>query len=344
MANNNNSKNDEIKQNQILTRELLEEWLPVFKDGLKAKAELSKNGGNLSRQERVTLRKRVRLGEQAYSELLEPIMKLASNVIKREISRPRSFHLVLDEESLYSVAREGIYLALQRIELDKLGSSNVNLILQYINTKVSREALKQESAYGLPSARLLLFRKIAAVRQALTNKMNAEPTDEEVLAYFKSGKADWKTVNGRKGSNNQPFKANQKITLEDIKEQHEVNDGQKFKFPITDELAINRALDENNILYEEKSVEDEIDAKAFWQAYFNMLELSQLDRWCVAKTLMLYPVKETPLSVNITQKYMSKITREFINRAKQPKSDLRTFAKNYETKHGTGFWSLFVQK
>lgn len=306
------------------------------------------NAGNsndkieLSRAEKIELNHAVTEGEKAFEIMLKPIMKVCKKIIKKEVDKPRSFQVIIDSESLKNAAQEGVLIALRKLDLSKMKNSNINLIMQYVTAKVSREALKQESSVGISPSKLRLYKKIAAVRDVIRKKNGVEPSDEEVLEYFKSGQADFHSMNGRVGSNFQPFKENQKIKLKDIIEQHNIDKGHPFKFPVTDTAEIDSEIRiENNELDNKITQQDE--AEHFWRAYMDYIGVSLKDQNVIARDLRLFELPAAEIRKIPSAEFDDRMCNDFMKLIQNRKGKIREFSQEYLVNHGDGFWHVFAE-
>lgn len=306
------------------------------------------NAGNsndkieLSRAEKIELNHAVTEGEKAFEIMLKPIMKVCKKIIKKEVDKPRSFQVIIDSESLKNAAQEGVLIALRKLDLSKMKNSNINLIMQYVTAKVSREALKQESSVGISPSKLRLYKKIAAVRDVIRKKNGVEPSDEEVLEYFKSGQADFHSMNGRVGSNFQPFKENQKIKLKDIIEQHNIDKGHPFKFPVTDTAEIDSEIRiENNELDNKITQQDE--AEQFWRAYMDYIGVSLKDQNVIARDLRLFELPAAEIRKIPSAEFDDRMCNDFMKLIQNRKGKIREFSQEYLVNHGDGFWHVFAE-
>lgn len=296
----------------------------------------------LSRAEKIELNHAVTEGEKAFEIMLKPIMKVCKKIIKKEVDKPRSFQVIIDSESLKNAAQEGVLIALRKLDLSKMKNSNINLIMQYVTAKVSREALKQESSVGISPSKLRLYKKIAAVRDVIRKKNGIEPSDEEVLEYFKSGQADFHSMNGRVGSNFQPFKENQKIKLKDIIEQHNIDKGHPFKFPVTDTAEIDSEIRiENNELDNKITQQDE--AEQFWRAYMDYIGVSLKDQNVIARDLRLFELPAAEIRKIPSAEFDDRTCNDFMKLIQNRKGKIREFSHEYLVNHGDGFWHVFAE-
>lgn len=337
-------------QEPPVNKELFEKWLPIFKDGVAAKERLSHDGedgyAKLTRHEKAELRHKQYEGEKAFAYLYERIMVVASVVVKKELEKPRAFHVIIEESDLNAAAYEGIYAGLMKLDLDKMKKSSMNLIMQYVTMKVSREALRMEASVGISPSKLRLFKKIAAVRRSMREQLGYDPTDEEVLEYFHSGKADYKTMNGKAGSNQVRFKSNAAIRLKDIQDQRKLDDGHPFHTPITDEKTIDASISiEDNDF--QNAIEAQDSAQRFWNAYMDYIGIPVIQQAAIISELKLYDISGMTelrkLAAKTDEKTSKQITRDFIKLVQNEAGCIQDFSKHYMDEYGEGFWHIFAE-
>lgn len=337
-------------QEPPVNKELFEKWLPIFKDGVAAKERLSHDGedgyAKLTRQDKAELRRKQYEGEKAFAYLYERIMVVASVVVKKELEKPRAFHVIIEESDLNAAAYEGIYAGLMKLDLDKMKKSSMNLIMQYVTMKVSREALRMEASVGISPSKLRLFKKIAAVRRSMREQLGYDPTDEEVLEYFHSGKADYKTMNGKAGSNQVRFKSNAAIRLKDIQDQRKLDDGHPFHTPITDEKTIDASISiEDNDF--QNAIEAQDSAQRFWNAYMDYIGIPVIQQAAIISELKLYDISGMTelrkLAAKTDEKTSKQITRDFIKLVQNEAGCIQDFSKHYMDEYGEGFWHIFAE-
>lgn len=341
-------KND--KPELPVNREMLEKWLPVFQQGEAAKERLSHDGedghGRLTEKERVELRRQQHDGEKAFAYLSDRIMVVASAIVRKELDRPRSFHVLIEEADLNAAAYEGIYVGLKKLDLDKMKKSNLNLIMQYVTMKVSREALKMEASFGISPSKLRLFKKIAAVRRSMREQLGYDPSDEEVLEYFHSGKADYRSMNGRAGSNHVRYKSNASMRLKDIQDQRRLDQGHPFHTPVTDEKSIDSSVHVSDTEFQDM-LEQQDETQAFWTAYMDYMRIPAVQQAAIALELKLYDMDGMPgmkkLALQTDEKTARQLTRDFIRLIQHERGRIRDFSKAYMDEYGDGFWHVFAE-
>lgn len=351
---------------------LYEENLPVFQEGLRAREILgSADASKLTRAERTVLRGRVHAGDEAFTRIYEATKWVSRRIVREEMSRPRSFHVLLDEEELMQAAMEGVYHMCARADVTRMRSA-VNYLMSWIKTSVERAATKAESAYGMTSSQLRLNRKIAAVRARMTRENGAAPTDEEVYEFFHSGKADVQTKYGRGPNPDKTPKVsleNRKITLEQIKAQHEVDSGTPMKFAVTDSQTIDHDTSRLGLTSTDDS-RDPMDDNgesitSYWIAYMTEHGIPQEQRDMIAFSLNLYTVNNAgsqPAKPRTARKATSEKSRARVNRSNASKymrraealaaeftlymqsaeGSIAQWTSQWVIEHGDGEWLPFI--
>ena len=130
-------------------------------------------------------------------------------------------------ENLYSVLLagiEGIKKGALKYNNKQDSGTSVHYIMQWFNTYAKRDIEKiAASNLGINASKYATFKKIAAVRMQLENDLGREPTNQEILQYFHSGKADKSLFSSKsKPKDGGVFKSNNSITEEDIIEQQNI--------------------------------------------------------------------------------------------------------------------------
>ncbi len=166
--------------------------------------------------------------EMAFTErelTVDRLIKLSEPLIVREINTIISkSHLRGSEENIFNqvfyAGRAGAVKGLRHFDVNKLEASATNYLIQWFMAYAKKEILAIEAApYGIPPSRFQIYKKISAVRKKLTEQLGRYASNDEVLAFLHSGKADVKSMAGKKGASNKRYASNQKITPEQVAEQ-----------------------------------------------------------------------------------------------------------------------------
>lgn len=201
-----------------ITVEALRFYVPIFQ---KADVYYETYAADVTPENKTLVEAALKLREMA----VDYLMDLAKPLMVKEIHRMLSTsHVRKNDESLfdllYYAGRGGAIRGLRHFDVDMIDKSATNYLFMWITTYAKKELNAIEAApFGIPPARFGVYKKISAVRKRLSENLDRYATNEEVLDYFLSGKADMKTMSGRKSNSEKPSRANQNMTLEAIEEQ-----------------------------------------------------------------------------------------------------------------------------
>lgn len=203
--------------NDRITIESLKFYVPFFHMGDQATERLLETG--LSSAERNSLEARARLKEMSVNK----IAALSGPLITRELNKMISnSHLGTRDDLfdiLYYAGINGLIKGLRHFEVDKINKSSTNYLFQWITTYAKKELTVIEAPYGIAPSRFQKYKKISAVRKKLSEQLGHYADNDEVLAYFQSGQADMRSMNGRVSNAGKPSLANLNMTMESIEEQ-----------------------------------------------------------------------------------------------------------------------------
>lgn len=212
-----NSKPIRKKTNDRITIDSLKYYVPLFHSGDQAEELLLEN--NWSPGERNSLENRARLKPL----VIKKIAALSGPLITRELNKLISNSHLNGREDLfdllYYAGLNGMSKGLRHFDVNKMNKSSTNYLFQWIVTYAKKELSALEAPFGIAPSRFQRYKKISAVRKKLSSEINRYATNEEVLEYFHSGKADLKTMNGPVKKSNEPSQANLNMTLDIIAEQ-----------------------------------------------------------------------------------------------------------------------------
>lgn len=222
-----------------VTVESLRLYVPLFQQGEAAenrlKAAANSSADNAADSSALDLKERARLVSQvalkklAYDELAE----LTYPLMRREIINTiRSSHLKREEEEIFSViyyaGLGGMERGLRKFDVAKIEESATNYIFQWIMVYAKKELLRLEAPMGVPPTRFQKHKKIAAVRKKLSELLERPASNEEVLEYFHTGRAEFKSYNGPKIKGIGVSEANKKITMDLVEEQEQIEKNLTF--------------------------------------------------------------------------------------------------------------------
>lgn len=208
-----------LRKNERITVEALRYYVPLFQAGDRAEERLLEEGERLTPGERNHLETLMKLKELSTRK----IAALAGPLITRELNKLiAGSHLRRREDLfdlLYYAGLSGMRRGLRRFEVDKLNQSSTNYLFQWIVTYAKKELVVLEAPFGIPPSRFQRYKKVSAVRKKLSEHLGRYATNEEVLDFFLSGRADLKTLTGRVVNQGKPSRANLSMTLELVEEQ-----------------------------------------------------------------------------------------------------------------------------
>lgn len=202
-----------------LTVEDLKTIIPLFNLGIEAEA-LLENPKGLTINEINKLDNQVRLKKLA----TDKICGLAAPLITRELNKLiKSSHLRNKIELfdlLYYAGVNGMIKGLYHFDLKKMDKSSTNYLFQWLTTYARKELNRLETPAGVAPSRFQKYKKISAVRKKMTEELG-EVSNEDILEYFHSGKAEIENFSGPLKKKKGVSQANLDITLSLILEQEE---------------------------------------------------------------------------------------------------------------------------
>jgi hypothetical protein len=206
------------KPNRI-TIDALKFYVPLFQEGYAAEERLLQEYATLTANERNHLETVMKLKELAAKK----IAVLAGPLITREINKIIAASHLRNREDLFDIlyyaGLDGMKRGLRRFDVDKINASSTNYLFQWIVTYAKKELIQLEAPFGIPPSRFQRYKKISAVRKNLSEAIGHYATNDEVFAYFQSGQADLKTMNGRVADREKASQANLAITFTLVEEQ-----------------------------------------------------------------------------------------------------------------------------
>lgn len=194
--------------------------VPLYQKGVQAEETLLHE--TVEQEERPYLCHLVTLKDVSFDMLLTMSRPLLTHEVNKLLSssflkkNPGAFDVLLVS------AVDGLKRGLPKFSVDKMKKSSTNYLFQWAVAYARKQLLALEAPMGIPVSRYEKYKKIAAVRHKLTDQWGREPSDEELLEYFHSGKADQRGMKGPVSRSGEPSQANKNITLELIAEQKSV--------------------------------------------------------------------------------------------------------------------------
>lgn len=316
-----------------IDRGLFEKNLPLFKEGLEAKARLSADNGELTRAETIELKRKARAGEDAWLEVSDRAGWVVARAVRTEMERPRSFYVDLDEEDLRQVGYEAVWKMMRAADLSKM-KSPVNYLMMWVNTMVRRAAAREEAEFGLTISHVNKLKLIAAVREKLARDSGHAPTDEDVWRALQSDSTRVKNMYGRLGADVSKM-APRSVTMKDVVEQGRINAGSPMRFAVSgDDLREGELKTQGaEAGYEEALVEEW--RVAFWREWMRRAHISE-DQWDkIAAGLGLYR------DVGKGARQSKRLADEAAILMASETGGLRELSEDWTRLHGEGPWSVF---
>lgn len=204
--------------NDRITLESLKYYIPLFHIGDKASERLIEEE-NLKKGEKNALESQALLKQMS----VDKIASLSGPLITKEINKLiKNSHLNGRDDLfdiLYYAGINGMIKGLRHFDVDKMNKSSTNYLFQWIVTYAKKELAVIEAPFGVAPSRFQRYKKISAVRKKLSEQLERYATNEEVLEFFITGKADIKTMSGRLDKSNEPYAVNKNMSIDIIEEQ-----------------------------------------------------------------------------------------------------------------------------
>lgn len=198
--------NFERKPAQQLTLELLREKIPLVKQGRQASEALN-SGVKLSKPELRKLLKEQKEGNKAQDELLYAALPLIKSIASKEFQRRRNWNSRVSYDDIMQEAMIGFIRGLQSFNIEATNTSPTNYLGQWITVSIRRKVEAMDHDFVIPYEMVERHRRIRAVKARISNILEREPTDEELLdalnaseqdgSVYKWGKVNKDTTSGR---------------------------------------------------------------------------------------------------------------------------------------------------
>lgn len=163
-----------------LSVEMLQEEIPLVKDGARAAAILDDAAADLDDVERETLQSARREGERAKERLFAAALPLIRVVALKEWRRRQQWGSQVPLEDLVQDANLGFLKGLAAFKPEAIRRSPTNYLGQWMQVEMRRssESMDHDLKVGRDAGER--FRRIRALRSRLLADLGREPTDEEV--------------------------------------------------------------------------------------------------------------------------------------------------------------------
>lgn len=212
-----------------VSHDVLAFYIPYYKMGEKALDDMIEDPTNDPHEmnERECQSRLKSLAILKMADLYGPII---TNEIKKLINNSTIQSSTENYSALRIAAIDGLDRGLSRYDMKNIETSSpTNYLIQWASAYASRERDKLEMPIDMSVNAYRKFKKISAVRKKLKDEIGREPTNQEVLDFFHSGKADVKkSLGGRKNRQSSKNVSNQKITEKDIIEQKDFEERSRF--------------------------------------------------------------------------------------------------------------------
>jgi len=235
-----------MAENRV-TVEALKRYVPLFQGGEAAEARLEAARDSVP-SDLAERARELSLGTGMRQLAYDRLTELTYPLMRREIQTViRSSHLKREEDEIFQVVYYaglgGMERGLRKFEVEKIEESATNYLFQWIMVYAKKELLRLEAPMGVPPTRFQKHKKIAAVRKRLSELLDRPATNDEILEYFHTGRAEFKSYNGPKIKAQGVSEANRKITMELIEEQEEIEKNLSFaQLPDSDDYRSERLL------------------------------------------------------------------------------------------------------
>lgn len=158
--------------------------------------------------------------------VFEYLVSQSDGLIRQEVNKLLKSSALYDAHEafnqVYYAGVRGFAKGLGKYSPSVKKASPTNYLFQWVYTYAKRELLAIEAPLGVPPTRYEKMKKIAAVRRKYAEELGRAPSNEELLDFFHSGRADVDNKIGRVKNSGKASQANLKIKLEELKEQEEV--------------------------------------------------------------------------------------------------------------------------
>lgn len=173
----NRVKND----SEELSLDTLKKYVPLVQKGYEAQAQLDDHESKLSAQERRQLSRTILQGESAKEKLFLIALPLIRSMALAEYNKRQSWNSKVSLEDLFSDGLSGFLRGIKAYNVDGAQKSATNYIGQWITTEMRRNADTMDQDFFIPGEAVERHRKIRAIRSRLTDQLDREPTDQEIV-------------------------------------------------------------------------------------------------------------------------------------------------------------------
>lgn len=174
---------------QKLTLELLQKNIPIIKNSIDAQASL-KNNPSLTPAQKKKLSLIINEGTKAQEELLYSALPLIKSIASKEFQRRKNWGSRASYDDIIQEGIIGFLRGLQSFKVEAVNVSPTNYLGQWITVSIRRKVEALDHDFNIPYEMVERHRRIRAVKARLSNMMEREPTDEELLEALNSVEQD----------------------------------------------------------------------------------------------------------------------------------------------------------
>lgn len=229
---------------QPLTLELLRQHVPVIKAGNRAMLTLQETPAEeISKEDRNTLLTEKTAGTRSQEVLIISALPLIKSITSREFQRRKAWNSRVSFDDLLQEAISGFIRGLLSYNETSDHKSPTNYLGQWITTTIRRRTENLEHDFAIPYEVVERARRIKAVASRLTNELNRQPTDTELLNALNdpndSNKGAYKWGGVKQENATKPTRAANKFTMDHIHEARDLSNRSYSIFssdtPVNDE-------------------------------------------------------------------------------------------------------------
>jgi DNA-directed RNA polymerase specialized sigma subunit len=176
-------------KSQKLTLELLQKNIPIIRQSIAAQEEL-KSEATRSLTEKRKLSLLISEGTKAQEELLYAALPLIKSIASKEFQRRKNWGSRASYDDIIQEGIIGFLRGLQSFKVEAVNISPTNYLGQWITVSIRRKVEALDHDFNIPYEMVERHRRIRAVKARLSNMMEREPTDEELLEALNSVEQD----------------------------------------------------------------------------------------------------------------------------------------------------------
>jgi DNA-directed RNA polymerase specialized sigma subunit len=176
-------------KSQKLTLELLQKNIPIIRQSIAAQEEL-KSEATRSLAEKRKLSLLISEGTKAQEELLYAALPLIKSIASKEFQRRKNWGSRASYDDIIQEGIIGFLRGLQSFKVEAVNISPTNYLGQWITVSIRRKVEALDHDFNIPYEMVERHRRIRAVKARLSNMMEREPTDEELLEALNSVEQD----------------------------------------------------------------------------------------------------------------------------------------------------------